>query len=129
MFGLKKKTNYGLELMIFLAKRFGQGPVALKEIAQKKKLPYKFLEQIVVPLRKAGFLAAKEGKGGGYFLAKKPEEISLAEVVEVLEGPVEVGRCWVCPMARICGPQKDIWSKVGEKVRKTIEGKTLADLI
>lgn len=128
MFGLKKKTNYGLELMIFLAKKFGQGPVALKEIAQKKKLPYKFLEQIAIPLRSAGLVEAKEGKGGGYFLKRKPEEISVAEIVEILEGPVEIGRCIACPIAKVCG-QKDFWGQVGDKVRETIEGKTLADLM
>jgi len=127
MFGLKKKTNYGLELMIFLAKNFGKGPIALKEIAKKKKLPYKFLEQIVIPFRGAGLVEAKEGKGGGYFLTKKASEISVAEIVEILEGPVEVGRCFACPIARTCG-QKDFWGQVGDKVREAIEGKTLADL-
>lgn len=127
MFGLKKKTNYGLELMIFLAKNFGKGPISLKEITKKKKLPYKFLEQIVIPLREAGVVGAKEGKGGGYFLPRKPSEISVAEIVEILEGPVEVGRCFACPIARVCG-QKDFWGQVGDKVKEAIEGKTLADL-
>lgn len=128
MFGLKKQTNYGLELMIYLAKNFGQGPIALKEIAQKKKLPYKFLEQIVILLRGAGLVEAKEGKGGGYFLKRKPRKTSVAEIVEVLEGPVEVGRCVACPIAKICGDQKKFWGQVGNKVREAIEGKTLADL-
>lgn len=128
MFGLKRRTNYGLELMISLAESFGKGPIPLKEIAQRKKLPYKFLEQIAIPLRSAGLLGAKEGKGGGYFLKEKPKEISVAEIVEILEGPVEVGRCSSCPIARVCG-QKDIWAEVGAKVKKAIEGKTLADLI
>lgn len=127
MFGLKKKTNYGLELMIALAKNFSKGPISLKEIAQKKKLPYKFLEQIVIPLRESELVKAKEGKGGGYFLKRKPKEIAVAEIVEVLEGPVEVGRCLACPIAKVCG-QKDFWGQVGEKVKEAIEGKTLADL-
>ena len=65
---------------------------------------------------------------GGYFLKKKPREIPVAELVEILEGPVEVGRCLDCPIAKICG-QKDFWGTVGDKVREAIEGKTLADLI
>lgn len=128
MFGLKRKTNYGLEIMIYLAKNFGQGPIPLKEIAKNKKLPYKFLEQIVIPLRGAGLVKAKEGKAGGYFLAKKPKQISVAEIVEILEGPIEVGQCFACPMARICG-QKDVWPEVGEKIKKAIAKKTLADLM
>lgn len=127
MFGLKKKTNYGLELMIYLAKNFGKGPIALKEIAQKKKLPHKFLEQIIISLREAGLVEAKEGKKGGYFLKKKPRGISVAKIVEILEGSVEVCHCFTCPIARDCS-QKDFWGQVGDKVRKAIEGKTLADL-
>lgn len=128
MFGISKKTDYGLELMIYLAQNFGQGPISLRSIAKKKKLPFKFLEQVVIPLRKAGLIVAKEGKKGGYSLKKKPEKVSVAEVVEVLEGPVQVGACLGCPKAAACGP-KDVWVEVGDKVRRTIEGKTLANLI
>lgn len=128
MFGLSKKTDYGMELMIALAKNYGKGPISLRKIAKEKKLPFKYLEQVVIPLRESGLIEAKEGKGGGYFLKKKPEKVSVAEIVEILEGPVEVGACFGCPKATICG-QKDVWVEVGDKVRKTIEDKTLADLI
>jgi Rrf2 family cysteine metabolism transcriptional repressor len=128
MFGLTKKTDYGLELMIALAKNYAQGPLSLRQIAQKKKLPFKYLEQVVLPLREAGLLEAKQGKGGGYFLTKKPTEISVAEIVEVLEGPVELGACLGCPKAALCG-QKDVWTEVGDQVRETIAGKTLGDLL
>lgn len=67
MFGLTKKTDYGLELMIALAKNYGLGPLALRQIAKEKKL-LKYLEQVVIPLHEAGLVGAKEGKGGGYFL-------------------------------------------------------------
>lgn len=128
MFGLTKKTDYGLELMIALAKNYGKDRLALRQIAKQKKLPFKYLEQVVIPLREAGLIEAKEGKGGGYFLKKKPKKISVAEIVEVLEGLVEVGACFGCPKATICG-QKGVWVEVGNKIRKTIESKTLADLI
>ena len=128
MFGLTKKTDYGLELMIALAKNYGKDPLALRQIAKEKKLPFKYLEQVVIPLRESGLIEAKEGKGGGYFLKKSPKKISVAQVVEILEGPVEVGACFGCPKATICG-QKDVWAEVGDKVRETIEGKSLADLL
>lgn len=128
MFGLSKKTDYGMELMIALAKNYRQGPLSLRQVAKEKKLPFKYLEQVVIPLRESGLIEAKEGKGGGYFLKKKPEKVSVAEIVEILEGPVEVGACFDCPKATICG-QKDVWVEVGDKVRETIEGKSLADLI
>lgn len=117
-----------MELMIALAKNYRQGPLSLRQIAKQKKLPFKYLEQVVIPLREAGLIKAKEGKGGGYFLKKKPEKISVAEIVEILEGPVEVGACFSCPKVTVCG-QKDVWVEVGDKVKETIEGKTLADLI
>jgi Rrf2 family protein len=128
MFGLNKKTDYGMELMIALAKKNHQGPLSLRQIAKEKKLPFKYLEQVVTPLRKAGLIKARQGRDGGYFLKKKPEIISVREIVEVLEGPVELGACFGCPKAMVCG-QKDIWTEVGDKVRETIEEKTLADLV
>lgn len=128
MFGLTKKADYGLELMVALAKNFKKGPIPLRKIAKAKKLPFKYLEQVVIPLRESGLIEAKEGKGGGYFLKKPPKKISIAQIVEILEGPVEVGYCAGCPKATICG-QKDVWTEVGDKVRKTIEDKALADLI
>lgn len=128
MFDLKKKTEYGLQLMIALAKRYSQGPLSLRQLAKEEKLPYKFLEQLVLPLRIAGLIEAKEGKGGGYFLTRSPKKISVAEVVETLEGPVNIGHCFGCPKAEICG-QKDVWVEVGNKVREAIKKKTLEDLI
>lgn len=128
MFDISKKTDYGLELMIYLAKNFGQGPVSLKTIAKEKKLPFKFLEQVVTPLREAGLVAAKSGQRGGYFLKEKPENVSVAQIVELLEGPVQVGACFGCPKIADCGP-KEVWAEVGDKVKKTIEGKTLKNLI
>ena len=128
MFGLSKKADYGLELMLSLAKSYSHGPVSLKKIAKERKLPYKFLGQLASELRSGGLIEAKEGKNGGYFLIKAPKKISVAEVIEILEGPVEFGHCFGCPKSGLCG-QKDIWAEVGDKVRMTIEGKTLEDLI
>lgn len=128
MFGLTKKADYGLEMMISLAKNYHQGPVSLKKIAQEKNLPFKYLEQVATFLRATGLIEAKEGKNGGYFLTKPPQKISVAEVVESLEGPVEIGSCFGCPKMKSCG-QKNVWSEVGDKVRRTIEGKTLANLL
>lgn len=128
MFDLKKKTEYGLQLMIALAKRFSQGPLSLRQLAKEEKLPYKFLEQLVFPLRMSGLIGAKEGKAGGYFLTKSPSKVSVSQVVEAIEGPMDLGHCFGCPKASSCG-QKDIWSEVGEKINQTMKGKTLKDLI
>ncbi len=128
MLGLTKNVDYGLELMISLAKNFKKGPVSLRQVAKEKKIPYKFLGQLASTLKQAGLVEAKEGKGGGYFLIDPPKKIAIAEIVEVLGGPVEVGFCGNCPRSSVCG-QKDIWAEVGDKVRDTIEEKTLEDLL
>jgi Rrf2 family transcriptional regulator, cysteine metabolism repressor len=128
MFNLSKKTNYGLELMIYLSSISKRKPVSLKQIADEKDFPLKYLEQVALKLKEAGLLSSKEGKGGGYNLAYKPSEITVADVVEVLEGPVEVGACMGCPSASMCS-QKSIWQDLGEKTREIMEEKTLADLV
>ena len=128
MFNLNKKTDYGLGMMISLAKKYPKGPISLKTIAKEKKMPFKFLEKVAVSLRLAGLIEAKEGKGGGYFLTRNPKDVSIAEVVEVLDGPVSIGHCFGCPKLETCD-QKDIWNEVGNKVRETIRKKTLKDLI
>ncbi len=128
MFDLSKTTDYGMELMITLAKNYGQGPLSLREIAKAKKLPLKFLEQIAQDLRQSGLIESKEGKGGGYFLALLPKKITVDQIIEVLEGPFGLGACAGCPKAASCG-QKEVWQDVGEQVRTAIKKKTLADLI
>ena len=128
MLGLTKNVDYGLDLMIFLGKNFGKGPISLSKVAKEKKIPYKFLGKLALILKQAGLIEAKEGKGGGYFLTVDPSKISVADVVEVLGGPVEVGHCSGCPRMGVCG-QKDVWAEVGDKVRETIEEKSLKDLL
>lgn len=130
MFELTKKAEYGLQLMVFLAKK-KQEPVALKEVAKKKKLPYRFLSQVAADLKKAGLVKAKEGVGGGYFLARPAEKIEVAEILEVLEGPIELVECLQngasCPWAGVCG-QKAMFTEMKKSLKKIMEAHTLADL-
>ena len=82
---ISKKTQYGLRAMIFLAR--GKGKVfSLKEISEKEKIPYDFLEKIILRLKNAGFLKAKKGPIGGYYLSRAPEKIKVGKIIEVLEG-------------------------------------------
>ena len=127
MFDLSKKSDYGLQFLGYLAKYHGQKPVSLRQVAKAKKLPLKFLEQIVIPLREAGLIKSKEGRAGGYLLAKKPGQISVAQAIEALEGPVPLGACMGCPQAGSCG-QKQVWGEVGDQVQKVMANKTLEDL-
>src|SRR3989338_7802779 len=93
MLQVTAKTDYGLLLMAALAKKSGDEPVSLREIAEKQKLPYRFLTQIVIPLRRAGLLEAKEGVRGGYRFVKSADKISVGEIVRALEGDVALVSC------------------------------------
>lgn len=128
MFDLTKKTDYGIELMVALAKNYQKGPVSLRQIAKNRRLPLKFLENIATILREENLIDAKEGKFGGYSLKKAPAKISLTKIVDALQGPMEIGGCFACPKARRCG-QKNVWHEVDQSVKKTIGKKTLKDLL
>lgn len=88
---LSHKGDYGLVLVAALARRTGFA--SLREVAQEKKLPYKFVSQVAGELHKAGILESKEGVGGGYRLARVPEKILVREVLDVLEGPMRAEEC------------------------------------
>ena len=90
---ISKKTKYGLKALGYLAAHYGQGPVLISEIAKKKKIPIKFLENILLQLKQSGFLDSKKGKGGGYFLGQHPKKISLAAVYRIIEGPIAMLPC------------------------------------
>ena len=79
--------------MVALALEYGNGPILLKEIAKRQHLPTTYLEQLMVPLRKSRIVTATRGVNGGYVLTRDPEEITLAEVIEILEGPLELVDC------------------------------------
>jgi len=90
---LSKKTQYAFQALLYLAQNQKSGPILIAEIAQKKKIPLKFLENILLEMRKDGILASKKGKGGGYFLAKSADKIILADVMRLIEGPISLLPC------------------------------------
>ncbi len=90
---LSKKTKYGIKALTFLARQENQTPIAISEIAQSENISIKFLESILLLLRHSGFLGAKKGKGGGYYLIKEPKDINMAHVYRILEGPIALLPC------------------------------------
>src|SRR5437764_12520219 len=82
------KAEYGVRVMVELAKHAGEEPVPLAEIAAKDGLPLAYLEHLVARLRKAGLVDSRRGSRGGYLLARSPVEITMAEIVEALEGSI-----------------------------------------
>ena len=83
---ISKKTIYGLQAAILLAKRYESGPVLITDLAKEGRIPKKFLEAILLELRKNGILNSKKGKGGGYVLGKDPQDISIGDIIRTLDG-------------------------------------------
>jgi Rrf2 family protein len=83
---ISKKTIYGLQAAILLAKRYDSGPILITDLAIEGRIPKKFLEAILLELKKNGILNSKKGKGGGYVLGKSPQDISVGDIVRTLEG-------------------------------------------
>lgn len=90
---LSKKCSYAIHALVYLAERMDQGPIHIQEMAEKKNIPRKFLEAILLELNRAKILGAKRGKGGGYFLKKKPEQINLIEIIRLMDGAIALLPC------------------------------------
>jgi Rrf2 family protein len=133
---LSKKSQYAFKALTYLTERFNEGPVLISEIAKKKKIPLKFLENILLELKKAGILDSKKGKGGGYFLNKSPEKIKVATVIRLINGPIAMlpcvslyfyERCKNCN-EKHCGLH-DMMIEVRDATLNIVENRTLKDLI
>lgn len=120
---------------MYLAQHEQDGPVLIAEISKKKKIPLKFLENILLELRKAGILESKKGKGGGYFFAQEPKKVSLAQVMRLLEGPISLlpcvslnfyEKCKNCDEKK-CGLNSAM-VQVRDATLKILEKKTVADI-
>ena len=106
---LSRQGEYALKAMLRLSKEFGNGPVQSSEIAEKEHIPRKFLEQILVVLRRSGLLRSRRGVGGGHELARDPADISMAEIIRAVDGPIAPLDCVSrvayrkCPEESVCG--------------------------
>jgi len=90
---LSKKTKYGLKALSYLARQENENPKQIQEIAEAENISRKFLESILLTLKKNGFLGSKKGKGGGYYLLKPASEIPMTSIMRVLEGPIAMVPC------------------------------------
>lgn len=130
---LSKKGEYALRALSCLVRRRGEGPVAIKEIADEEQIPKKFLEQILLELRKAGLIESTRGAAGGYRLLKDPEDVSVARVVRLMDGPLAPLRCVSrtalirCPREKGCGLRR-VMGEVRAAVAGILEERTLADI-
>jgi Rrf2 family protein len=90
---LSRKSKYGLKALLILARETGHGPVLISELARREAIPQKFLEAILLELKRHGVVQSQKGKGGGYFLRRAPADITFAEVIRVLDGPLATVPC------------------------------------
>lgn len=134
---ITKKTKYALKALGYLAEHVTGEPILISELAKAEDIPRKFLEAILVELRKGGVLQSRIGKGGGYMLAAPPAEISLARVVTILEGgfaPVEClnaagpAACAECGDPSCCGIRL-VMGDVKRAIASVLETTTLADMV
>lgn len=90
---LSKKSQYAFKALSYLVDKKDQGPVLISEISEIKKIPLKFLENILLQLKNAEILESKKGKGGGYFFKAAPETVSLAKIIRLVNGPIAMLPC------------------------------------
>ena len=90
---LSKKSKYALKALVALAKEYEKGPVLISEIADSEKIPKKFLEAILLGLKKTGILGSKMGAGGGYYLIKAPSQVMVSQVMRITDGPIALVPC------------------------------------
>jgi Rrf2 family protein len=132
---LSKKTQYALQALSYMAERGGMEPILIAEIADAKKIPIKFLETILLSLKKAGFLESKKGKNGGYFFATPPQKILLSTIFRTIEGPIALlpcvslnfyEKCTDCNEKK-CGLNK-VMIEVRDNTLAILDKRTVADL-
>jgi Rrf2 family protein len=133
---LSKKTKYGIKALTYLAKQENKTPVAIATISKNENISLKFLESILLTLRKNGILGSKKGKGGGYYLIKEPEEIPMTTVMRILEGPISMvpcvslnfyEKCADCPDENACVVHQ-LMTQVRDNTLAIFRNTSLADL-
>jgi len=134
---ISKKTKYGIKALGNLAQKEQGKPVQIATISEEEHIPQKFLEAILLLLRKSGYLGSKKGKGGGYYLRKAPSEINMAEVFRILEGPIALVPCVSlnfyepcedCPDEEACSVNR-LMIEVRDNTLEVLTNRTLADIV
>lgn len=133
---LTRKTKYGLKALIYIAKQDKSKPVLISEIAEHENISKKFLEAILLDLKKNGIVGSKMGKGGGYYLLKEAKDIKIASVIRVLDGPIALlpcvslnfyEKCDDCPSEETCSLNR-IMIQVRDNALAILDNKSLLDL-
>jgi Rrf2 family protein len=129
---LSTRSRYGVRLMVDMARLYNSGPIQLGDIAKRQGISLKYLEQIIIPLKKARYIESVRGPRGGHILTKLPEEITVGEIVALLEDGISIVDCIeapaICDRTGIC-PTRLLWKEVSEAIFDKLQVVTLADLV
>jgi Rrf2 family protein len=134
---LSKKAKYAIHALVHLAKHAKEGPILISTIAESENIPQKFLETILLELKKDGVLASKKGKGGGYYLIKSTDEVNVADVMRLFDGAIALlpcvtykyyERCEECKDEETCGI-RDAFMDVRNQTVERLKAATLAQII
>ncbi len=134
---ISRKTKYGINALVYLAKLPDREPVTIAQIAESEHIPQKFLESILLDLKKAGMLMSKKGQGGGYFLHRDPSEINLLDVMRLFDGPIALlpcvshllyQRCDECKDENTCGI-RNVFMEVRTQTVELLRGSTLKEIM
>ena len=129
---ISTRGRYGTRMMLDLAAHHDQGPTPLREIAKRQDLSVKYLEQLIIPLKAAGYIRSVRGARGGYTLARKPDKINVGQIIKVLEGGLSLVDCVedpkLCEREKKC-PTRDIWLRMSERLMEELSSLTLSDVL
>jgi Rrf2 family cysteine metabolism transcriptional repressor len=131
---LSTKGKYGVRAVYEVARHFGRGPITIKEISERQGISISYLEQILHKLGKAGLIESVRGPAGGYLLARKPSELTIGDIVRVLEGPIALSHCLEPGESGDCCQTDDcvarmVWAKVGAKIEEALDSISFDDLL
>lgn len=133
---LSKKTKYGIKALTYICRHQNAGPIPIGVIAEAENISHKFLETILLILKKGGILASKKGKGGGYYLLKDPHTVFMSEIIRLLSGPIAMipcvslnfyEKCEDCPDEETCGINR-LMLEVRDSTLQVLKKKSLAQL-
>ncbi len=134
---MSKKAKYAINAMVHLARKHGQGPITIGDIAQEENIPQKFLEAILLELKNAGWLGSKKGKGGGYYMIKETCDVNMADIMRLMDGPIALlpcvsykhyERCEECKDEHTCSIRK-VFFEVRNKSVEMLKTATLDKVI
>lgn len=135
---LSKKSKYAINALLYISRHKDEGrPILAAEIAENERIPHKFLEAILLDLKNAGYLRSKRGRKGGYFLNRKLEEISLARVMRLFDGPIALlpcvslnyyERCEECKDEKTCGIRA-VFLLIRDQTLDTLEENSMAAIL